>query len=441
MNDRYLNTNECIIYELIQRREEGLDVGVLETRWKDIQNAYHKEDAEQLLSELEAMDSPKGLRENEPSNLEDILGEKNDDSNNASFKNDFLLDRILGGWMGRAAGCMLGKPVEKHPREKIREILQSNNTWPLSNYITAKDIPDEVKSTFSWNRHSGIDSLRENIVCMAEDDDMNYPMLNLKVVESYGLNFTTENIGTTWLELMPIMSTFTAERNAYYNLLSGYFPPETATKRNPYREWIGAQIRADLWGWLSPGNPKRAVELGWRDGRLSHVRNGLYGELFFAAVISNSFTSDTPKDALQKAILFIPEKSRFADAIHFAMGLEKKTDNWEIALDLLQEKYGHYHWVHTINNAALVTASLIFGNGDYEKSICNVVMGGWDTDSNGATVGSIVGTMLGAENLPKKWIEPINNQIRSSMKGFDRSKFTDLAKRTVRQINLQGRKK
>ena len=107
MNDRYLNTNECIIYELIQRREEGLDVGVLETRWKDIQNAYHKEDAEQLLSELEAMNSPKDLRENEPSNLEDILGEKNNDSNNVSFKNDFLNDRILGGWLGRAAGCML----------------------------------------------------------------------------------------------------------------------------------------------------------------------------------------------------------------------------------------------------------------------------------------------------------------------------------------------
>jgi len=434
MNDRYLNINECIAHELIQRREEGLDVGGFESQWQEIQNAYGKEDAEQLLSDLEAMDSPKELRENEPSNLEEILGKTDDSSNNVSFKDDFLFDRILGGWLGRSAGCMLGKPVEKHPREKIREILKSNNTWPLSNYITAKGIPDEVKSTFSWNRHSGVESLRENIECMAEDDDLNYPMLNLKVVESYGLGFTTENIGTTWLDLMPVMSTFTAERIAYYNLLSGYLPPKTATKRNPYREWIGAQIRADMWGWLAPGDPKRSAELSWRDGRLSHVRNGLYGEMFFAAVLSNSFTEDTPKDAMQKALSFIPQKSRFADAIHFAMSLEKKTDNWETALDLLQEKYGHYHWVHTINNAALVTAALIFGKGNYEQSICNVVMGGWDTDSNGATVGSIVGTILGAENLPEKWIAPLNNQIRSSMKGFDLSRFTDLAKRTIKQI-------
>ena len=189
-----------------------------------------------------------------------------------------------------------------------------------------------------------------------------------------------------------------------------------------------------MWGWLAPGDPKRSAELSWRDGRLSHVRNGLYGEMFFAAVLSNSFTEDTPKDAMQKALSFIPQKSRFADAIHFAMSLEKKTDNWETALDLLQEKYGHYHWVHTINNAALVTAALIFGKGNYEQSICNVVMGGWDTDSNGATVGSIVGTILGAENLPEKWIAPLNNQIRSSMKGFDLSRFTDLAKRTIKQI-------
>jgi ADP-ribosylglycohydrolase len=435
MNDRYLNTNECIDYELIQRREEGLDVGDFESQWAEIQNTYRKEDAEHLLRELEAIDSPKDLNQNEPSNLKDILGKTDNRSSNVSFKDDFLYDRILGGWLGRAAGCMLGKPVEKHPRQKIREILKSNNTWPLSNYITAKGIPDEVKSTFSWNRHSGVESLRENIECMAEDDDLNYPMLNLKVVESFGLDFTTENIGTTWLERMPVMSTFTAERIAYYNLLSGYLSPETATNRNPYREWIGAQIRADLWGWISPGNPKRATELAWRDARLSHVRNGMYGEMYFAAVLANSFLEDSPKDALQKALPILPQKSRFAEAIHFALNLEKVTDDWETALDQLHEEFGHYHWVHTINNAALVTAALIFGNGDYEQSICNVVMGGWDTDSNGATVGSIVGTMLGAENLPGKWIDPLNNQIRSSMKGFDRSRFTDLAKRTVEQIN------
>ena len=91
-----------------------------------------------------------------------------------------------------------------------------------------------------------------------------------------------------------------------------------------------------------------------------------------------------------------------------------------------------YHWVHTINNAALVVAALLSSKGDYEKAICNVVMGGWDTDSNGATVGSIMGTMLGAKKLPSKWISPLNNKIRNSLKGLDNSLHSDLAKRTLK---------
>jgi ADP-ribosylglycohydrolase len=100
-------------------------------------------------------------------------------------------------------------------------------------------------------------------------------------------------------------------------------------------------------------------------------------------------------------------------------------------VDSLYKKFGKYHWVHTINNASLVVAALLSSKGDFERAVCNAVMGGWDTDSNGATVGSIMGTMLGANKLPSKWITPLNNKIRSSLKGFDYSLLSDLAKRTI----------
>ncbi len=80
----------------------------------------------------------------------------------------------------------------------------------------------------------------------------------------------------------------------------------------------------------------------------------------------------------------------------------------------------------------LFVPHLLSSDGDYERAICNVVMGGWDTDSNGATVGSIMGTMIGAKKLPPKWIEPLNNKIRSSLKGFDNSLLSDLSKRTAK---------
>jgi ADP-ribosylglycohydrolase len=234
------------------------------------------------------------------------------------------------------------------------------------------------------------------------------------------------------MEYMSVLSTYTAERVAYANTITGIQPPATALIRNPYREWIGAQIRADLWGWVSPGQPQRAVEFAWRDARLSHIRNGIYGEIFFAAAIAASFKHDNINDIIYEALTFIPAKSRFAEAINFVLSLPIQEQSWDDIVEMIYQKYGKYHWVHTINNAALVCAALLSANGDYERAICNVIMGGWDTDSNGATVGSLMGTMLGAKNLPQKWIGPLNNKIRSSLKGFDNSLISELAKRTAK---------
>jgi len=269
---------------------------------------------------------------------------------------------------------------------------------------------------------------------MPEDDDLNYTLLNLHVVETYGKNFTTANIAETWLTMLPVFSTFTAERVAYANYLAGIDPPTTASVRNPYREWIGAQIRADLWGWISPGNPAQAAELAWRDARLSHRANGIYGEMFYAAVIAAAFISDDPEELLEIGLGQIPEHSRFARAIYQVLTILKVEKAWEDILNRLYQQFGNYYWVHSINNAALVAAALLYGAGDYERSICHAVMGGWDTDCNGATVGSIVGTILGAKRLPAKWIDPLHNKIRSSVKGFDYQAIDEVAFRTTQKI-------
>lgn len=134
------------------------------------------------------------------------------------------------------------------------------------------------------------------------------------------------------------------------------------------------------------------------------------------------------KEIITKALDVIPPKSRLVSALNYVLSLPVETQSWEETVDALYEKFGKYHWVHTINNASLVVAALISSKGDFETAICNVVMGGWDTDSNGATVGSIMGTMMGAKNLPSKWINPLNNKIRSSLKGFDNSLLSDLSK-------------
>ncbi|MEV1179512.1 ADP-ribosylglycohydrolase family protein, partial [Nonomuraea sp. NPDC049784] len=123
--------------------------------------------------------------------------------------------RVLGAWLGRAAGCVLGKPVEKIPREGIREIAEATGNWPIRGWFTAKGLPDDVARRWPWNRRSAVNSLAENIDGVPEDDDLNYPLLALSVLERHGRDFTTEDVAKLWLDELPAGRTFTAERVAF----------------------------------------------------------------------------------------------------------------------------------------------------------------------------------------------------------------------------------
>lgn len=316
MKISWLDLSDRIEYELQQREEEGNDVTVFRNEWNQIQNSELDESERKIILEnlyKKIEDYPFVVENefNEPSEwdkLIQICNLKVDDL--PSFDAKIINDKILGGWFGRSAGCLLGKPIEKTSRSGIKELLSSNNTWPIKDYITGIGIPESLLQKYPWNKHSGKESLKENIECMTEDDDMNYPMVNLLVFEKYGYEFVSENVMQTWMENLPILSTFTAERVAYGNTLTGWFPPESALIRNPYREWIGAQIRADLWGWISPGQPYRAAEFAFRDARISHIRNGLYGEMFFASAIALAFRYNDVREIIIRSLNIIPPKSR-----------------------------------------------------------------------------------------------------------------------------------
>ncbi len=425
----WLNPVERFGHELRQLREEGAVFGELEQSWAALSSHEQQERALEFLARAEEISSTVqkvALRERFVENL--AGGSKR------QFSSGELRNQLHAAWLGRAAGCLLGKPVEKVPREGIRTILESTGEYPLSQYFTARDVPPEVTERYPWNRASRPTSLRENIVCMPEDDDLNYTMLNLAVVERFGADFSSENVAQTWLEMMPVLTVFTAERVAYLNLLNYYTPPQTAVHQNPYREWIGAQIRADLWGYMHPGNPAAAAKAAFRDARLSHVENGIFGEMMVAAMVAEAFVANNVAQIIQAGQKVIPSDSRLAQAIEQTVQLDPLNQPWETTLDALYANLGHYHWVHTINNAALVVAALIYGQGDYQRSITAAVMGGWDTDCNGATVGSIVGLMNRA--VPQKWTIPLHNQVRTSLKGFDHSSFDGLAQRTLNIIPM-----
>lgn len=443
----WVQPEDLLTHELVQGRDEGLDVTGVAARWLDAggwleppvggtsdraPSAALRSLAGALLDELDRCPRPAALAETEPDGLDAI------EHLAAPVRSvgppppaATLLDRVHGGWVGRASGCLLGKPVEKIPRSGIREILESGRRWPLADYFTADGLTADVAARWPWNRRSAPTSLVETIDGMPEDDDLNFAMLALSVLEAHGRDFTTDDVADAWLAGLPGGRVFTAERVAYRNLLEGVTAPETALVRNPFREWIGAQIRTDVYGWATPGRPWDAARLAWRDARLSHRGNGLYGGMFVAAACAAAVVVDDVDDVVAAGLSVVPAGSRYAAAVRRGVELGRGGRPDEESLDVLQAEFGALHWVHSLNNAALVAYALTRGGGELGPSICTAVTGGWDTDSDGATVGSVCGALTGAAGLPARWVDPLRNRVTSSLPGFDGIGFDTLARRTV----------
>lgn len=344
--------------------------------------------------------------------------------------------RLEAAWLGRAVGCLLGKPVEKLPLAGIRLLGRATGNWPPATYFTARGVPRDLLAAYPWNRRSAPTSLAENIDGMPEDDDLNYPLLNLLLLRRHGRAFTTDDVARVWLDELPPGRTFTAERVAQRNLLTGLEPPDTARHRNPFREWIGALIRADVHGWTNPGDPAAAAGQAHRDATLSHTANGVYAAMFAAAVIATAATGTHDVHAcLRAGLAVVPPGSRLAEAVRHAVRLAGAHADFDTVVDGLHAVHSPaHHWVHAVPNTALIAAALTHGDGDFTGSVSRVVSGGWDTDSNGATVGSVAGLLAGSPAaLPEHWTAPLKNRLATSVGGFDGTGFDTLAHLTHRE--------
>ncbi|MBO9625147.1 MAG: ADP-ribosylglycohydrolase family protein [Microbacterium sp.] len=435
---------DLVPHELVQARAEGSGVDAIADRWSaaggaldpvrggatpDAASDELRALARELLVELDALVPP------EPSGWPELRALLHGIPSPMSTPDaSALRERVHGAWVGRSVGCLWGKPVEKIPRQGIEEILRATGRWPLADYFTAEGLPEDVAARWPWNRRSAVNSLVENIDGMPEDDDLNYPLLNLRVLETAGRGFTTDDTAQAWLADLPAGRTFTAERIAYRNLLDGYRPDEAARVRNPFREWIGALIRTDVYGWINPGDLAEAARMAWTDARLSHTRNGLWGAMWAAALTSASLVASSVDEVLDLAATVVPEGSDLAEAVAHGADLGRSALDDAAAIDALHDAYGHLHWVHTINNAATIAFAIARSGGDIARGVPLAVITGWDTDSAGATVGSVFGGLTGFDRLPRRLIEPLHNRIATSLPGLDGVEIDDLARRTAALI-------
>ncbi|MEU3994967.1 ADP-ribosylglycohydrolase family protein [Streptomyces fungicidicus] len=441
----WVQPEDLIGHELRQAAQDGREPSAVAARWRAAggpeapltagasprpASPYLRLLATDLLDEL--ADLPSALADDEPTDLARITS-LCPDWPVATGGRAARPARLEAAWLGRAVGCLLGKPVEKLPLTAIRDLARATGNWPLTGYFTARGVPGELLARHPWNRRSAATSLAENIDGMPEDDDLNYPLLNLLVLQRHGRAFTTTDVARVWLDELPAGRTFTAERVAYRNLLSGLEPPLTARRHNPFREWIGALIRADVHGWTNPGDPAAAAGQAHRDATLTHTANGVYAAMFTAAVIATAATGDHDVHAcLRTGLTVVPPRSRLARAVRRAVRLARDHTDFDTVVDLLHDTYAAtHHWVHAVPNTALIAAALTHADGDFTGSVGRAVSGGWDTDSNGATAGSVAALLAGSPRaLPERWTAPLKNRLATSVGDFHGAGFDTLARLT-----------
>jgi ADP-ribosylglycohydrolase/DNA-binding transcriptional regulator YhcF (GntR family) len=424
-------TLELLGYEITQLEEEGKDVtdGIKE-RFSRLKKEGTPGEIEEFYNTLEGLDKRSDYPYEEPSEIGEIKKEvlQKEIAFPKILDKDALYERIYGAWLGRCIGCLLGKPVEGWPRKEIEDYLKATDSYPLQDYFPYA--PDKINNNEYTFHSSAKEATRGNISYMARDDDLDYTILNLKLVEENGLNFSTEDVGEEWLSNLPYQMVYTAERQVYSNLVRGLKSPAAAIYRNPFREWIGAQIRADIFGYIVPANPELAASLAYRDACLSHTKNGIYGEMFIAAAISAALASNDLEKVIDAGLSQVPKNSRLAEVVKNVTSWSKELNNWQEVWEKTNKRYGKYHWVHTLPNLAFVLIGLIWGKLDFKKTVSIAVMCGYDTDCNGATAGSILGALQGIKGIPEEMSKLLNNRVKSIVPGYSDMRISDLAKRT-----------
>ena len=428
-----LSVSDLVHDELRQRIESGYDISGIEadlaaTRADDLDRL------EALYLQLITTQRRSDWAYEEPDSLDDILDAmpavRRDLTASRQPSPRDLADRILGGWLGRIAGCNLGKPVEDGDfwtPARIRTYLELADAYPLRDYIPALDpMPDGFRLRESWP-----ETTRGRVQGSARDDDIDYSILGVWLLERYGFQLTPSLVANAWLSFLPYLRVFTAERAVLVNLLHSVPIEAAGETRNPYREWIGALIRADVCGWVFPGRPGAAARLVYADASLSHRCNGIYAAMWAATLVSSACVAATVQEAVEQSLDGLGAGQLHLHALSGVDELYQTGCTWEAAVEEIRARFGHYGWVHSINNACLISAGLLWGGGDFSATVGLTVQGGWDTDSNAATAGSVVGTVLGAAKLPPHFIEPLQDRTRSVIFGYDNFLISELARRTT----------
>mgnify|MGYP005840793961 CR=1 FL=1 len=303
-------------------------------------------------------------------------------------------ERIYHGWLGQLAGGSFGTVLEGYDGEQIGHVYGEINA-----YITQ---PETM------------------------NDDVIYELVFLDAFEKKRRAITSREVALEWVRQIPYG--YSAEWVALNNIKNGIFPPESGSFRNPYSDWIGAQMRGMVCGMLSPGCPFEAVRLGYIDGVISHSANGLYGEMYAAALTSLAFVENDVHEMVEAGVDYLPQESEYSAVVKEVLEVLRQNIYAKDAWKTLDERFREYHWIHAYPNIAASLCALWYGDGDMTLSFSLLAQAGLDVDCNAGLVGTILGIMNG---VPTAWSEPLGDLLETYLPGKEKLSIRQLAKRTA----------
>jgi hypothetical protein len=303
-----------------------------------------------------------------------------------------LLDRIKGGWAGQVIGCTFGGPTEFR--------------YPGAMILDYQSIPwDESIIARRFERSPGL------------YDDVYMDLTFVQVMAREGIDAPAARHAQAFAHASyPLWH---ANQAARYNILNGLLPPDSGHWRHsPHADDIDFQIEADFAGLMSPGLVNAAAEVADRVGHIMNYGDGWYGGVYVAAMYSLAFVSADVADVVEEALKVLPPQSSYARCIADVIASYRAApDDWKAAWLAVERTWAqdvgcpdfvfHPGNIDARVNGAYVVIGLLFGNGDFGRTIEIATRCGQDSDCNPASAGGILGTMLGYDRIPALWRDPL----------------------------------
>lgn len=243
---------------------------------------------------------------------------------------------------------------------------------------------------------------------MLPNDDLDIQVINLEILLRTGFPVCRYNLGETWKHHISDFAPdeYGPARSNHKNMI---YAPASGTFRNKFTNGMGAAIRSELWACLMPCNPKLAALLAREDASTDHGGDGIYAEMFLAAVESAAFCEKDILKLIDAGLQNIPRDSRLYAAVSDTVRFWDEERNLMKVRGLILNKYYSPNWTDVIINLSFIVLSLLAAEGSFDKAVCGAVSLGYDTDCTGATAGAVMGIIN--PDIDERWKKPIGDGL------------------------------